>query len=157
MYLAMSATRFNVLGKVTPRKDGMARVTGQERYVSDVTLPRMLHGRVLSSPYAHARVKNVDTRAAEALGAVCITFADIPKVRYNERIVTAPWVLHKDHYVLAEKVRYSINRPALENLVRVFGAFFDPARIKPRRPVCGPQGALVPIGDINIAESESAG
>jgi CO/xanthine dehydrogenase Mo-binding subunit len=101
----MSKDAFKVLGKITPRKDGMARVTGQERYVSDMTLPRMLHGRIVSSPYAHARVLSVDTRAAEALGAVCLTFADIPKLRYNERIVTVPWALHKDHTVLADKVR----------------------------------------------------
>ena len=83
----------------------MARGTGQERYVSDITLPRMLHGRIVSSPYAHARVLSVDTRAAEALEAVCLTFTDIPKLRYNERIVTVPWALHKDHTVLADKVR----------------------------------------------------
>jgi CO/xanthine dehydrogenase Mo-binding subunit len=65
----------------------------------------MLHGRVLSSPYAHAHVKRIDTSAAEAMGAVVITFDDIPTVRYNERIITIPSVLHKDHYVLADKVR----------------------------------------------------
>ena len=101
----MSKDAFKVLGKITPRKDGMPRVTGQERYVSDITLPRILHGRIVSSPYAHARVLSVDTRAAEALEAVCLTFTDIPKLRYNERIVTVPWALHKDHTVLADKVR----------------------------------------------------
>jgi xanthine dehydrogenase molybdenum-binding subunit len=40
------------------------------------------------------------------MGAVVITFDDIPKVRYNERIITTPPVLHKDFYVLADKVRY---------------------------------------------------
>ncbi len=52
----------------------------------------------------------------------------------------------------ARWIYYSINRPALENLNRVFGAFFDPARIKPRRPVCGPQGALVSVDDIRVTE-----
>ncbi len=97
--------KFNVLGKATQRKDGVARVTGQERYSLDVSLPRMLHGRILSSPYAHARVKRIDAREAEAMGAIVITFDDIPQVRYNERIITVPAVLHKDHYVLADKVR----------------------------------------------------
>ena len=101
----MKQQQFNILGKVTPRKDGIARVTGQEKYTVDISLPRMLHGRILSSPYAHARVKHIDVSAAEALGAVCITFDDIPQVRYNERIITIPSVLHKDHYVLADKVR----------------------------------------------------
>ena len=101
----MEQEEFRILGKVTPRKDGVARVTGQERYSVDVALPHMLYGRILSSPYAHARVRHVDASAAEAMGAVVITFDDIPKVRYNERIITIPAVLHKDHYVLADKVR----------------------------------------------------
>jgi xanthine dehydrogenase molybdenum-binding subunit len=96
---------FKIVGKSTHRKDGVARVTGQEQYTTDVTLPRMLHGRIVSSPYAHARIRRVDVRAAEAMGAVCLTFNDVPKVRYNERIITVPWALHKDHTVLADKVR----------------------------------------------------
>ncbi len=56
----------------------------------------------------------------------------------------------------ARWIYYSINRPALQNLNQVFGAFFDPARIKPRRPVCGPEGALVPLADVTVAESEGA-
>jgi len=101
----MKSEGFRVLGTVTQRKDGIGKVTGREQYVTDISLPRMLHGRILSSPYAHARIKSIDVSAAEALGAVCITFDDIPKVRYNERIVTVPWALHQDHYVLADKVR----------------------------------------------------
>ncbi len=56
----------------------------------------------------------------------------------------------------ARWIYYSINRPALDNLNRVYGAFFDPARIKPRRPVCGPQGALVPIAEISTTDREDA-
>ena len=101
----MEKQKHKIIGKVTPRKDGIAKVTGQEKYSIDIQLPRMLHGRTVASPYAHARVVSVDTSAAEAMGAVVITFADIPKVRFNERIITVPWALHKDRYVLADKVR----------------------------------------------------
>lgn len=48
---------------------------------------------------------------------------------------------------------YSINRSALDELNAAFGLFFDPGRMKPRRPTCGPQGALVPVGDIAARES----
>jgi len=102
----MDEKRFDVLGKESRRKSGVARVTGRETYSVDVTVPRMLHGRVLVSPYAHARIKAIDPSEAEAMGAVVITFDDIPRVRYNERIITTPPVLHKDFYVLADKVRY---------------------------------------------------
>jgi len=101
----MERRRFNIVGKAARRKDGVARVTGREQYTPDITLPRMLHGRILASPYAHARIKSIDTSAAEAMGAVVITWDDIPHVRYNERILTIPSVLHKDHTVLADKVR----------------------------------------------------
>jgi len=96
---------FNIVGKVTPRKDGVARVTGRERYPSDVILPRMLYGRILSSPYAHARIKSIDASEAEAMGAVVITWDDVPHARFNQRIITIPPVLHKDFTVLADKVR----------------------------------------------------
>jgi len=100
-----SKPAFQLLGHDLPRKDSVARVTGREVYSVDVSLPRMLHGRVVASPYAHAIVKSIDTSAAEAMGAVVLTFADVPKVCYNERIITIPTALHKDHYVLADKVR----------------------------------------------------
>ncbi len=47
---------------------------------------------------------------------------------------------------------YSINREALDELNATFGAFFDPARIQPRRLTCGPQGTFVPFTDIARAE-----
>jgi xanthine dehydrogenase molybdenum-binding subunit len=101
----MEKKTFNFLGKDQPRKDGYARVSGKEKYAIDITLPDMLHARVVASPYAHARIIRVDTSAAEAMGAICLTFDDIPKVRYNERLVTVPWALHKDNYVIVDKVR----------------------------------------------------
>jgi len=101
----MSQKNLSVVGKITPRKDGVARVSGQEKYSVDIDVPRMLHGRIVSSPYAHARIKSIDASAAEAMGATVITFDDIPQVRYNERILTIPAKLHRDHYVLSDKVR----------------------------------------------------
>lgn len=48
----------------------------------------------------------------------------------------------------ARWIYYAINRAALQELNAALGAFFDPARIQPRRPACGPQGALVRLADI---------
>ena len=48
---------------------------------------------------------------------------------------------------------YSINRAALDELNEMFGVFFDPDRIKPRRPTCGPQSSLVRLGDIAVTTS----
>ncbi|MHB8506330.1 MAG: aerobic carbon-monoxide dehydrogenase large subunit [Acidimicrobiales bacterium] len=48
------------------RKEDARFLRGQGRYVDDVNLPGMLHGAVLRSSYAHARINGVDTSAAEA-------------------------------------------------------------------------------------------
>lgn len=45
-------------------------------------------------------------------------------------------------------VYYSINRAALEQLNAVFGTFFDPERIQPRHPACGPQGTITRLDEI---------
>ena len=99
--------KYNIVGKETQRKDGIGRVTGQEKYTSDISLPHQLYARVLRSPHPHARIKSIDTAAAELAGAVCVTWKDVPRVRYNERIVTVPEELLRDRYVLPEdKVRH---------------------------------------------------
>ena len=66
---------FDVIGTRPTRPDGLDKVTGQALYSDDFFLPNMLHGRILRSPHAHARIKSIDTSAAEALAgvrAVCV-------------------------------------------------------------------------------------
>ncbi len=60
------ARQFEYLNKTTPRIDALERVTGQAHYTEDVALPGMLYARILRSPYPHARIKSIDTSAAEA-------------------------------------------------------------------------------------------
>ncbi len=61
---------WRVLGKRVPRKDALAKVTGQAVYADDMALPGMLHGAVVRSPHAHALVRSVDTVEAERLAGV---------------------------------------------------------------------------------------
>ncbi len=51
----------------------------------------------------------------------------------------------------ARWVYFSINEAALTRLNQDFSAFFNPERIKPRRPTCGPQGAVVPMSEIAVS------
>jgi ArsR family transcriptional regulator len=51
----------------------------------------------------------------------------------------------------ARWVYYSIRREAIDALNATFGAFFNPARIQPRRPTCGPQSSVVPEGAVTVA------
>ncbi|MCW3790512.1 xanthine dehydrogenase subunit D [Paenibacillus sp. LS1] len=62
------------------RPDGAPKVTGQLQYLTDMTLPDMIHGRVLRSEYPHARLLSIDTTEAEALEGVyaVLTSKDVP-------------------------------------------------------------------------------
>jgi CO/xanthine dehydrogenase Mo-binding subunit len=53
-----------VVGRPVPRVDGLEKVTGRARYVTDLELPGMLHVALVRSPFAHARIVGVDTAAA---------------------------------------------------------------------------------------------
>jgi xanthine dehydrogenase YagR molybdenum-binding subunit len=53
-----------VIGKSAPRQDGRAKVTGGVRFTADISLPGMLHARILRSPLPHARLHSIDTSAA---------------------------------------------------------------------------------------------
>lgn len=54
-----------VVGKPTPRLDGVEKVTGAGRYTADVQLPGMLYAARLTSPHPHARILSLDTSSAE--------------------------------------------------------------------------------------------
>jgi CO/xanthine dehydrogenase Mo-binding subunit len=62
--------KYRVIGTRPVRPDGVDKVTGRAVYGADVQLPRMAYGRVLRSPHAHARIKNIDASAALALPGV---------------------------------------------------------------------------------------
>ena len=76
--VVLSNQEFNVVGTRPIRHDGNDKVTGRARYSADMTLPRMLHGKILRSPHAHARIKSIDTARALALSGVMavVTSAD---------------------------------------------------------------------------------
>ncbi len=71
------------IGKPTPRPEGGDKLTGKARYIHDITLPGMLHGKIKFSDHAHARVLRIDTSKAEALPGVyaVITAWNTPELR----------------------------------------------------------------------------
>lgn len=66
----MTKERYTYIGKSIPRVDSRVRVTGEAIFTADLQLPRMLVGKVLRSPYAHARILNIDTSRAKSLRGV---------------------------------------------------------------------------------------
>ena len=78
--IVLSNTSYKVVGTRPIRHDGADKVTGRAKYGGDFEMAGMLHGKVLRSPHAHARIKSIDTTAAEALPGVraVVTGADLP-------------------------------------------------------------------------------
>ena len=76
---------YSVVGKRTPPLDGKAKATGEAKFTVDLQLPGMLHGKILRSPYPHARILHVDTEKARRLRGVkaVITGQDVPKVKFG--------------------------------------------------------------------------
>lgn len=75
---------FRVIGQPRPQLEGPAKVTGQAAYTHDRTLPDMLHGVILRSPYPHARIKSVDLSKAHAMPGVvaAVSGRDFPDKKY---------------------------------------------------------------------------
>ena len=73
----MSERKFKYVGTRPIRPDGVDKVTGRANYGADFTAQGLLHGVVLRSPHAHARIVSIDTkRAAEMRGVKAVITAD---------------------------------------------------------------------------------
>ncbi len=92
---------FSYVGKNVPKIDSLEKALGKAIYINDMTFPGMLHGKILRSPYPHARIAQIDVSQARRVAGVeaVITAEDLPGGLYG------PFI--KDEPVLARtKVRY---------------------------------------------------
>jgi len=62
--------KYSVINTPVHNIDGIAKITGRAEYTFDVKLPRMLYGKILRSPYPHAKILHIDTSKAENLSGV---------------------------------------------------------------------------------------
>lgn len=75
------------IGKAVPRPNLERLLEGRGQYVSDITLPRMVHAVFVRSPHAHARIVGIDVTEAKTMSGVIavVTGAELAKV-------ITPWV-----------------------------------------------------------------
>ena len=80
--------QYRIVGTRAPRLDGLEKVTGAARFGADIHIAGMLHGKMLTSPHAHARILSIDTRDAEAIPGVkaVITAKDFPIFEQQQAI-----------------------------------------------------------------------
>ena len=109
--MVLATQTFNVVGTRPVRHDGADKVTGRALYGADFDTAGLLHGKILRSPHAHARIKSIDTSAAEALPGVAaiVTNADFQSdsdavVDFGEGATSLKWL--RDNVLASDKALY---------------------------------------------------
>ena len=100
--MATTPTQGHTFGDRMLRKEDGRFIRGKGRYVDDVRLPGMLHSAIVRSPFAHAKINNVDVSAALELEGVhaVITGADLPKEHGRPR----GWTLERDPFMFETSI-----------------------------------------------------
>ena len=107
----LSEVEYAVVGKRPVRPDGVDKVTGRAQYGADLNLTGLLHGRVLRSPHAHARIRSIDTGQAAALPGVraVVTAADLPFASLSKAELGSDYNRFKflsDNFLASDKALY---------------------------------------------------
>jgi CO/xanthine dehydrogenase Mo-binding subunit len=97
---------YRLIGKRLPRIDARDKVKGKALYTDDISMPGMLYGLILRSPYAHAKIVKIDTSRALKLPGVkaVVTGEDTLKIKFGVISRSRKFI---DEYPLAvDKVRF---------------------------------------------------
>ena len=126
------ALDLKAIGTRPVRPDGIDKVTGRAAFGADLHLPNMLHGMVLRSPHAHARIKRVDlarARAAEGVLAA-VSGADFPGGAgagdLAKNVIARDKVLYHGHAVAAVAAKTLLQAEAALDLIEVDYEVLDP-------------------------------
>src|SRR6201993_2570972 len=93
---------FSIIGKPTAMIDAAEKTTGAGKYTDDLSVPGMLIGKILHSPYPHARIKRINaSRAEECEGVVAVVVGEDAPNPYGILPVG-----HDEHALALDKVRY---------------------------------------------------
>ncbi len=104
----------SVVGKRITQPDAAAKATGAAMYAGDLLMPGMLIGKVLRSPYPHARIKRIDKSKAEKLPGVeaVITPEDVAQWKPFDRglkdlpMIAGGYLVPPDEHILNERARH---------------------------------------------------
>lgn len=105
---------YTTVGKPEQKVDAVKLAQGKPAFALDIEMRGMLTGKILHSPHAHARIKNIDTARAKALPGVAavLTWKDIPRVAYSTAGQSDPLPGPLDDFSLDNKVRFVGDRVA---------------------------------------------
>jgi len=94
------------VGKSVPRKDGAEKATGKALFTVDMVLPGMLWGKILRSPYPHAKILRIDTSPAERLPGVKAVIAGKDTLGIKHGFVETPRYAPDQYPLAMDRVRY---------------------------------------------------
>ena len=108
------------IGISLPRIDARAKVTGRAPYPGDLSMPGMLHAKVLFARRPHARVKTIDLREALRVPGVVAIFtgADVPNNEYGLVLFDAPVMVSAE--VLLPAMHQGASRPSAASAAKPF-------------------------------------
>jgi putative selenate reductase molybdopterin-binding subunit len=111
---ARVSTELNVVGKAERKVDAVKLVTGKPAFVDDIELRGRLHARLLTSPHAHAVIRDIDVSEARALPGVhaVLTYKDVQRIPYTTAGQSWPEPGPHDQYCLDYRVRFVGDRVA---------------------------------------------
>ena len=162
------------VGKRVPRKDGTEKATGKALYTVDMVLPGMLWGKILRSPYPHAKILRIDTSRAERLPGVKAVLTGKDTLGIKHGFVETPRYAPDQYPLAMDRVRYigeevaavaAIDEYVAEealNLIQVdyeeLPAVFDPEEaMKPEAPEIHPSHPKVKEPYKNIGGKTESG
>lgn len=99
-------TTYSVVGRPVTRQEGPDKVSGQFLYAADIVLPGMIWGKVLRSPFPHARIVSIDSSRAMGLPGVraVITGKDTTGMRVGRTVLDVPLLAEDKVRYVGEKV-----------------------------------------------------
>ncbi len=150
----MKTLEYKVIGTRPIRPDGADKVTGRALYGADFTAAGLLHGYILRSPHAHARIVRIDTSKAAALPGVkaIVTAADLgdsadrivdlgegatPLSYIRGNVLAHGKVLYKGHAVAAVAAASAHDAEEAAKLIEVE---YEPLPWRPHRSRCHARG-----------------
>ena len=149
---------FSCIGQPVERVDGQEKATGEAQFLRDLKIPGMLYGKILRSPYPHARILSIDTEKAKRLPGVMtvITADQTPQIKFS-------YVPHlADKLPLAkEKVRFigdevaavaAIDEEIAEEALKLIEVAYEelPAVFNPEEALA-PSAPMIHDGKTNVA------
>lgn len=140
------------VGKGIDKIDGMAISTGKPVYTEDLVMPNTLVIKLLRSPHAFAKIKNIDTAKAEKIAGVeCIlTYKDVPNVQFTVAGQSYPEPSPYDRLILNQILRY------VGDEVAIIAAVDEKTALKAMNLIKVEYEVFEPVLDFETAEGHTS-